>query len=658
MTPDATKPALWSAGFVIFNPFLFNGAGLESRTMQEYHNSTAIQNSESAPAHVFVTDKETRKIKTNHQQLAHVINRMTARLGFPDKAARCVAGLHGLLNGRETHSFPALIAHKYAARQFNYTGKEENSDVFMGRFLDALKDAEIKAGRNCFEIERANGVTTIITTYHADYIGEAALWALTEARASAEWQKHPAKAVTDELIDRAIARLPVRTAPPPREQSDGASITDGAIIKGLWTKIDTLTEATLRKVALAGGDPLAELEKVQLRQRRIAVEVRREQLERDRLAKEAEYYATLDWLADTHTHTDGKNISDNSQNISTGGDHPSDADHPTICRMDLAKVQQKQHVFSEVAPNGDSANGDPPKLLAALASITEGIPVLAVWGVADGMCDCPKGSECRTPGKHPCPRFAPHGVHSATLDKALVRMWYAKDPRINFGQAMGGDLNLVCIDIDPRNGGSESYFDLVQHYGEDAFPETREKTTGGNGWHKLYRLSKPITGNGEVKAKLAPGIDVKGAGGMIVAPLGDHVSGRTYGHDTGREIALAPVWMEERIIKAVEAESAPEPIKFQADKGRASASTAGGRHFPKGERNDGLRDVACGRWIYGFAADAHALFEQVREVRDTRCEHVPGDPPPTDAEVWDLTLRTVRKYARGESQRQGMTASV
>ncbi len=628
----------------------------------------------TAPAHVFVTDKETRKIKTNHQWLQHVLNRMTARLGFPDKAARCVAGLHGLLNGRETHSFPALIAHKYAARQFNYTGKEENSDVFMGRFLDALKDAEIKAGRKCFEIERANGVTTIITTYHADYIGEAALWALTEARASEEWQKHPAKAVTDELIDRAIARLPERVAPEPGVTSDGASITDDAIIKGLWTKIDTLTEATLRKVALAGGDPLAELEKVQLRQRRIAVEVRREQLERDRLAKEAEYYATLDWLADTHTHTDGNSISDNFEKFSTGSAPPPAAAPPpalapktapptaggvpTTCRMDLAKVQQKQHVFSEVAPNGDSANGDPPKLLAALASIAEGIPVLAVWGVAAGMCNCPKGSECRTPGKHPCPRFAPHGVHSATLDKALVRMWYAKDPRINFGQAMGGDLNLVCIDIDPRNGGSESYFDLVQHYGEDAFPETREKTTGGNGWHKLYRLSKPITGNGEVKAKLAPGIDVKGAGGMIVAPLGDHVSGRTYGHDTGREIALAPVWMEERIIKAVEAESAPEPIKFQADKGRASASTAGGRHFPKGERNDGLRDVACGRWIYGFAADAHALFEQVREVRDTRCEHVPGDPPPTDAEVWDLTLRTVRKYARGAAQRQGVTASV
>ena len=597
------------------------------------------------PAHVFVTDREARKIKTNHQWLQHVINRMTGRMGFPDKAARCVAGLHGLLNGRETHSFPALIAHKYAAPHFNYDGREENSDVFMGRFLDALKAAEIKAGRKCFEIERANGVTTIVTTYHHDYIGEAALWALTEARASEEWKKHPAKAVTDELIDRAIALLPVRTAPPPRDPSDGSSVTDDAVIKGMRTKIDTMTEALLWAVAKAGSDPLAELEASQRRHRRMAAEVRREQLERDRLAKEAEYYATVDWLVDTHTHTDGNNISDNSEKFSTDTGPLSEADHPTDCRMPAPQTPENQQVNFDADENSDSLH-----MMCALASIAEGIPVLALWGVADGMCDCPKGSECRSPGKHPYPRFSPNGVHSATLDAAKIRMWFAKDPRINFGQAMGGARNIICVDVDPRNGGSESYFDLIEHYGDEAFPATREKTTGGGGWHKLYRLSKPINGNGELKAKLAPGIDVKGDGGLIVAPLGDHVSGKTYGHDNGREIELAPAWMEERIIKAAEDERAPEPIKFQADKGRTFA-VGGARHFADGERNNGLRDVMRGRWAhadeYGIET-VQDLYQQVREIRDTRC--APGDDMgATDAELWDMAQRTVRKYPRGES---------
>jgi hypothetical protein len=623
-------------------------------------SAPALSFTPKAAAHLFVTDGEKRKIKTNQQQLQHVINRMTGRMGFPDKAARCVAGLHGLLNGRETHSFPALIPHKYAAIQFNYAGREENSDVFMGRFLDALKAAEIKAGRKCFEIERANGVTTIVTTYHHDYIGEAALWALTEARASEEWKKHPAKAVTDELIDRAIALLPVRTPPETRDKSEGSSVTDDAVIKGMRTKIDTMTEALLWAVAKAGSDPLAELEASQRRHRRMAAEVRREQLERDRLAKEAEYYATVDWLAETGTRADGNNISDNSEKFSTDAGPLSDADHPTDCRMPSPEVLNNQQVIFEPDENTDSlhttcaltseAEGDSPKLLEALASVAEGIPVLAVWGVADGMCDCPKGSECRSPGKHPCPRFSPNGVHSATLDAGQVRMWFAKDPRLNFGQQMGGARNIICVDVDPRNGGSESYFDLIEHYGDEAFPATREKTTGGGGWHKLYRLSKPIKGNGELEAKLAPGIDVKGAGGLIVAPLGDHVSGKTYGHDNGREIELAPAWMEERIIKAAEGERPPEPIRFQADKGH-TFTTGGAKRFAEGGRNNGLRDVMRGRWAhadeYGIET-VHDLYQQMREVRDTRCD-AGKDSPATDAELWDMAQRTVRKYARGES---------
>jgi hypothetical protein len=610
-----------------------NNLSDRARSVNKYTHDRAI----IPPAHVFITDRETRKSKTNHQHLQHVINRMTGRMGFPDKAARCVVGLHGLLNGRETHSFPALIAHKYAARQFNYAGEESNTDVFMRRFLDALKDAEIQAGRKCFEIERANGVTTIITTYHADYIGEAALWALTEARASEEWKTNPAKAITDELIDRAIALLPERTAPPPRETSDGSSNTDDAIIKGLWTKTDTFSEAAMRRVALAGGDPRAELKEVHRRQRRMAAEVRREQLERDRAAAN---HTTVDWLAANTATPVVKNISDDSEKFSTAAAAASDADHQTIRLMPPPQTPENQQVNFEAEEKRDS-----PKLLAALASIAERIPVLALYGVADAICDCSKGSECPSAGKHPAPRFSPNGVHSATLDAATIRMWFAKDPRINFGQVMGGERNIICVDVDPRNAGDATYHDLLEAHGDDAFPATREKTTGGGGWHKLYRLSKQITGTGELKAQLGPGIDVKGAGGYIVAPFGDHASGRSYGADNGLEIALAPAWIESRIIKAAEGERAPEPIKFQADRDHHKdlhALSSG--LIPVGTRNRKFFEIGCAIWGQAKAVNLFDLYERLMEFLP-RCEVAPEDPF-TPGDVLKIA-RSIMRYPRG-----------
>jgi hypothetical protein len=61
-----------------------------------------------------------------------------------------------------------------------------------------------------------------------------------------------------------------------------------------------------------------------------------------------------------------------------------------------------------------------------------------------------------------------------------------------------------------------------------------------------------------------------------------------------------------------------------------------------------LRDVMCGRWVHGHATDAGDLYEQMREVRDTRCA-AGDDMGATDAELWDMAQRTVRKFARGES---------
>jgi len=190
------------------------------------------------------------------------------------------------------------------------------------------------------------------------------------------------------------------------------------------------------------------------------------------------------------------------------------------------------------------------RLEAALKLAREGKRILAVWGCFDGVCDCPKGSECSSVGKHPYPRFCPNGVYSATNDEATIRMWHAKDPRINFAEATG---ETIVVDVDPRNDGDASYYDLGAAHGPGAFPATREKATGGGGWHKKYRLPETIKARkGELKCKLGPGVDVKAAGGYILCPLSSHESGRPYGPENELPEAECPEWIVAELRKAAE----------------------------------------------------------------------------------------------------------
>jgi hypothetical protein len=269
------------------------------------------------------------------------------------------------------------------------------------------------------------------------------------------------------------------------------------------------------------------------------------------------------------------------------------------------------------------------------------IAVFPLWGVSSGICDCPAGRECRSAGKHPLARFAKNGVKDATTDPAQIKTWFKAHPSANLAIAMGGALRLIALDSDPRNGGDASVCDLVEAHG-DGWLETHTVRTGGNGNHFLYRLPEGVEVH---KGKIAPGVDVKAAGGYLVAPPSVHASGRTYEVEKNIEIAVAPDWLIEELTRSPEVQPSTV-INFQERRLKSTSEAA--RFFSGGERNDGLRDVACGRWTHGYATDAGDLYQQMREVRDTRCEFVPGDPPPDDAWLREMVQRTTQKFARGE----------
>src|SRR5581483_10929673 len=99
-----------------------------------------------------------------------------------------------------------------------------------------------------------------------------------------------------------------------------------------------------------------------------------------------------------------------------------------------------------------------------------------------------------------------------------------------------------ALDIDPRNGGSESLAELVHSHSK--IPDTVQTITGSGGQHLWFQMPEWNVRN----ITLAPGINIRGDGGYIVVPHSLHVSGSHYefdlfSHPDRVPIAPAPDWL-------------------------------------------------------------------------------------------------------------------
>ncbi len=149
-----------------------------------------------------------------------------------------------------------------------------------------------------------------------------------------------------------------------------------------------------------------------------------------------------------------------------------------------------------------------------------GWPVFPVHSVRDGMCTC-GSSDCTSQGKHP---RTGHGFKDATRDPAVITEWWDRLPDSNIGIPTGSVSGLVVLDIDPRNGGDDSLWDLEEQYSR--LPATAEVITGGGGRHIYFAYPDGIR---QIKSKtIASGVEIKADGSYVVAPHSLHISGRRY----------------------------------------------------------------------------------------------------------------------------------
>jgi hypothetical protein len=166
-------------------------------------------------------------------------------------------------------------------------------------------------------------------------------------------------------------------------------------------------------------------------------------------------------------------------------------------------------------------------LASALRLASRGIGVIPLWWPQGAMCACPKAAECSSPAKHP---LTYNGLNDATTDAATIANWWERYPQANIGLVTGGQIDVIDVD-----GAIPAYQQLIADIGSPQHVATVITGRGDGGLH-IYCTpggNKTIPSG---KHGLPNKIEVKGAGGYVVAPPSKHVSGGTYTYmtqDTG-----------------------------------------------------------------------------------------------------------------------------
>lgn len=133
-----------------------------------------------------------------------------------------------------------------------------------------------------------------------------------------------------------------------------------------------------------------------------------------------------------------------------------------------------------------------------------------------------------------------NGVRDASSSKDRITIWFHDGRR---DVAIAPDETFWVLDVDPHHGGDASLDRLEQEHGP--LPATVAATTGGGGRHLYFRGR-----NARNLVGMRPGLDVRAAGGYVVAAPSQHKSGGVYAWEPGRApwettMANAPPWLQD-----------------------------------------------------------------------------------------------------------------
>jgi hypothetical protein len=232
-------------------------------------------------------------------------------------------------------------------------------------------------------------------------------------------------------------------------------------------------------------------------------------------------------------------------------------------------------------------------------------------------------------GKRPLVAWREFQTRRAGPDE--IAEWFARWPDANIAIVTGAISGIVVLDIDPAHGGAEAIARFAAEHGP--LPATVECLTGGGGRHLYFaHPGRPILN----KAGLVPGVDLRGDGGLVVAPPSLHPSGRRYAWMPGHapeECGLAALGPSLLHLVAATPAATGHPTQFWIDLLR--------RGVDEGQRNNTMASLA-GHLLWR-EVDPDVVLELLLCWNRVRCH-----PPLPDGEV-AAVVHSITRLHRGAS---------
>jgi Bifunctional DNA primase/polymerase, N-terminal len=149
------------------------------------------------------------------------------------------------------------------------------------------------------------------------------------------------------------------------------------------------------------------------------------------------------------------------------------------------------------------------------------------------------------PGTKQPARGLEHWQGRSTTASQTITDWWAQYPDANIGYVVGPQR--IVLDIDPRNGGLESWQALLARHG--TLPPTWKAWSGRQDDGQHFHFTVPFDVTDPNAIDLGPGVQVFGLGHLVVLPPSLHpVTGQPYRWDACNPLTLwapaaAPTWL-------------------------------------------------------------------------------------------------------------------